>query len=171
MRTLFAAGLTAGYFIAMSAHAQAPSLPTNLPAALKPVGMAPYLQVSATGAQVYTCGQSNGAWTWVFKAPDAQLFDAQKKQVGKHYAGPTWEALAGGKVVGAVKASAPGGPGNIPWLLLDVKSRDGAGPFTDAKAILRIDTNGGVAPTSACDQAHSGQVAQVPYTANYVFLK
>jgi hypothetical protein len=171
MRTLVAAGLAAGYVFAMSAHAQTPTLPANLPAALKPVGMAPYLRVSATGAQVYTCSQSNGAWTWVFKAPDAQLFDAQKKQVGKHYAGPTWEALAGGKVVAAVKASAPGGAGNIPWLLLDVKSREGSGPFTDAKAILRIDTIGGVAPAQACDHAHSGQEARVPYTASYVFLK
>jgi hypothetical protein len=171
MRTLIAAGLMVGCLTAFNAHAQAPALPANLPAALKPVGMAPYLQVSATGAQVYTCSMSNGAWTWVFKAPDAQLFDAQKKQIGKHYAGPTWEALAGGKVVGAVKASAPGGAGNIPWLLLDVKSRDGAGPFTDAKAILRIDTKGGVAPAQGCDRAHSGQEARVPYTANYVFLK
>ena len=171
MRTLFAAGLAAGYVIAMSAHAQAPTLPANLPAALKPAGLTPYLQVSATGAQVYTCSQSNGVWVWLFKAPDAKLFDAQKKQVGKHYAGPTWEALAGGKVVGVVKASAPGGAGNIPWLLLDVKSREGSGPFTDAKAILRIDTNGGVAPAPNCSQANSGEMAEVPYTANYVFLK
>jgi hypothetical protein len=171
MRTFIAAGLAAGCLAAFAAHAQAPTLPANLPAALKPAGIAPYLEVSATGAQIYTCSMSNGAWTWVFKAPDAQLFDAQKKQVGKHYAGPTWEALAGGKVVGAVKASAPGGAGSIPWLLLDVKSRDGAGPFTDAKGVLRIDTKGGVAPTQGCDQAHSGQEARVPYTANYVFLK
>jgi Protein of unknown function (DUF3455) len=171
MRTFVAAGLAAGSLIAMNAHAQTPALPANLPAALKPAGIAPYLQVSATGVQIYTCNMSNGAWTWVFKAPEAQLFDAQKKQVGKHYAGPTWEALAGGKVVGAVKASAPGGAGNIPWLLLDVKSREGSGVFTDSKGVLRIDTVGGVAPTQGCDQAHSGQEARVPCTANYIFLK
>jgi len=171
MRTFVAAGLAAGSLIAMNAHAQTPALPANLPAALKPAGIAPYLQVSATGVQIYTCNMSNGAWTWVFKAPEAQLFDARKKQVGKHYAGPTWEAIAGGKVVGAVKASAPGGAGNIPWLLLDVKSREGSGVFTDSKGVLRIDTVGGVAPTQGCDQAHSGQEARVPYTANYIFLK
>jgi Protein of unknown function (DUF3455) len=171
MRIFVAATLTAGCLIIMNAHAQAPAVPPDLPAALKPTGMAPYLQVSATGTQVYTCGMSNGAWTWGFKAPDAQLFDAQKKQVGKHYAGPTWEALAGGKVVGAVKASAPGGAGNIPWLLLDVKSREGSGVFTEAKGILRVDTKGGVAPAQGCDQAHSGQESRVPYTANYIFLK
>jgi hypothetical protein len=146
-------------------------LPANLPAALRPDGLTPYLQVVATGVQIYVCNTSNGMWAWVFKAPEAELLDTQNKPVGKHYAGPTWEALTGGKVVGAVKASAPGGAGNIPWLLLDVKSREGSGVFTEAKGILRIDTQGGVAPAPGCDQAHSGQEARVPYTANYVFLK
>src|ERR1700757_4558508 len=82
MRIFFAVGLVAGCLTAMNAYAQAPKLPANLPAALRPAGIAPYLQVSATGAQVYTCSMSNGAWAWVFRAPDAQLFDAQKKQVG-----------------------------------------------------------------------------------------
>ena len=170
MRTFIAAGLVAGC-LAFTAHAQAPALPANLPAALQPTGIAPYLQVSATGTQVYTCGMSNGAWTWVFKAPDAQLFDAQKKQIGKHYAGPSWEGMQGGKIVGAAKANAPGAAGSIPWLLLDVKSSEGSSVFTQAKGVLRIATNGGVAPAQGCDEAHSGQEARVPYTATYVFLK
>jgi hypothetical protein len=145
-------------------------LPANLPAALKPDGMAPYLQVSATGVQLYVCGMSNGAWTWTHKGPEAALLDAQN-EIGKHYAGPTWEAFSGGRIVGAVAANAPGGAGNIPWLLLDVKSREGSGVFTEAKGILRIDTVGGVAPAQGCDEAHPGQEARVPYTANYIFLK
>ena len=43
--------------------------------------------------------------------------------------------------------------------------------FTQATAIVRVDTKGGVAPTQGCDQAHSGQESRVPYTANYIFLK
>ena len=43
--------------------------------------------------------------------------------------------------------------------------------FTQAKGVLRIATNGGVAPAQGCDEAHSGQEARVPYTATYVFLK
>jgi hypothetical protein len=79
--------------------------------------------------------------------------------------------MQGGKVVGAVKANAPGAAGSVAWLLLDVKSSEGASVFTQAKGILRISTNGGVAPAQGCDEAHSGQEARVPYTANYVFLK
>ncbi|HEY1542795.1 MAG TPA: DUF3455 domain-containing protein [Xanthobacteraceae bacterium] len=152
-------------------NTQAPALPADLPSALYPAGMEPYLQVSATGAQIYACGISKGGGTWIFKAPEAELFDAQNRLVGKHYAGPTWEALAGGKIVGVVKASAPVGTGSIPWLLLDVTSREGAGVFSEARAILRIDTKGGVAPAQGCDEARAGQETRVPYMASYIFLR
>ena len=83
------------------APAAAQTTGIELPSALVPAGLSVYLTVPATGVQIYTCGKNDaGAPTWVFKAPEAQLFDTDKKQIGKHYAGPTWEALAGGKVVG-----------------------------------------------------------------------
>jgi hypothetical protein len=172
MRHFVCAGLAAGgIMVAMISSASAQAL-ADLPAALKPSGISPYLEVSATGVQIYTCGKNDtGAWTWVFKAPEAALFDKDKKQVGKHYAGPTWEGMQGGKIVAAAKANAPGAAGSIPWLLLEVKSSEGASVFTDAKGVLRIATNGGVAPAQGCDEAHSGQEARVPYTATYVFLK
>lgn len=171
MRTFLVAGLAAGSLMVGPAHAQKPMLP-ELPAALKPSGMSPYLQVSATGVQIYTCGKNDaGASTWIFKAPEAALFDAEKKQIGKHYAGPTWEGMQGGKIVGAAKASAPAPEaGGIPWLLLEVKSSEGSSVFTQAKGVLRIATHGGLAPAQGCDAAHAGQEARVPYTATYVFL-
>jgi hypothetical protein len=144
----------------------------ELPDALTPTGLSVYLEVPATGVQLYTCGKNDaGTPAWVFKAPEATLLDSDKKQIGKHYAGPTWEALAGGKVVGAVKASSPGEAGAIPWLLLDIKSSEGTGVFNQAKAILRVETHGGVAPAQGCDAAHAGEEARVPYTATYLFLK
>ena len=170
MRTLIVAGLAAGAALMQPASAQTPAL-ADLPAALKPAGLSVYLEVPATGVQIYTCGKNDaGAFTWVFKAPEAALYDTQRTQIGKHYAGPTWEALAGGKVVGAVKASSPA-PGSIPWLLLDIKSSEGSGIFTQAKGILRVSTVGGAAPPLGCDEAHAGQEAHVPYTATYLFLK
>jgi hypothetical protein len=168
-RFVRAAVAAVGVMIGGMASAQTPKLP-DLPPALKS-SLAPYLEVSATGVQIYTCKNDNGTWTWVFKAPEASLFDAQKKQIGKHYAGPTWEGMQGGKIVGAAKGNAPGAAGSIPWLLLDVKSSEGSSVFTQAKGVLRINTNGGVAPAQGCDAAHAGQEARVPYTATYVFLK
>ena len=149
------------------------SLPANLPASLKPDGLTVYLEVPATGVQIYTCAKNQaGTWAWAFKAPEANLSDKQHKPLGKHYGGPTWEGSDGGKVVAAVKANAPAPGGNtIPWLLLDVKSSQGSGAFSQAKAILRVDTTGGVAPAQGCDEAHANQESRVPYTATYLFLK
>jgi hypothetical protein len=155
-----------------AALAQAPALP-ELPAALKPGELKAYLAVPAKGVQIYVCNKNEaGAYAWTFKGPEAELDDAAGKPIGKHYGGPTWEGSDGGKVVGAVKASAPAPGGNaIPWLLLDIKSRDGSGQFTQAAAILRVSTVGGIAPTTACNEAHAGTEQRVPYTATYYFLK
>lgn len=170
-RMLRAAGV-ACVLLGGPASAQTPSI-AELPAPLKPEGQAVYLEVPATGVQIYTCGKNPaGAWAWNFKGPEAELFDTQKKPIGKHYGGPTWESSDGGKVVAAVKANAPAPGGNsIPWLLLDIKSRDGGGQFAQAESILRVATTGGVAPTQGCDEAKSGQESRVPYTATYLFLK
>jgi hypothetical protein len=145
----------------------------ELPAAINPPGLTAYLTVPATGVQIYTCGRNAaGAWTWIFKGPEAELFDTQQKSIGKHYGGPTWEGHDGGKVVGAVKANAPAPGGNdIPWLLLDIRSSEGSGQFTQAKAIQRISTVGGTAPPQGCDEAHANQESRVPYTAIYLFLR
>jgi hypothetical protein len=173
LRLLLTAGVIAGAVMAHDAAAQTPSLPADLPPVLKPNHLSPYLEVAATGVQIYTCGKNNaGTWVWNLKAPEAALFNAHNKQIGKHYAGPTWEGLQGGKIVGAVKASAPApAAGSIPWLLLDVKSSEGSSVFTQAKGVLRISTKGGLAPSQGCDGAHANSKARVPYTATYAFLK
>ena len=154
------------------ALAQSPALP-ELPAALKPGELKPYLAVPAKGVQIYACNKNDaGAYAWAFKGPEAELADTAGKNIGKHYGGPTWESSDGGKVVGAVKTSAPAPGGNaIPWLLLDIKSRDGTGQFTQAAAILRVSTVGGQAPAGGCNEAHAGTEQRVPYTATYYFLK
>ena len=178
LRTVMLRTVILGTFIlgtvimTQSAFAQAPAL-ADLPAAIKPAdGLAVYRTAHALGAQIYTCGKNDaGAWAWIFKAPEAVLVDPQEKLLGKHYAGPSWEGLDGGKVVGAAKASAPSPDQSIPWLLLDIKSREGNGEFTQAKAILRVATKGGLAPTAGCDATHTGAEQRVHYTAIYLFLK
>ena len=160
------------FAFAGAALAQAPAV-TDVPPALDPGQLTPYLAVPAKGVQIYACNKNNaGAYAWTFKGPEAELTDTAGKPMGKHYGGPTWEGSDGGKVIGAVEASAPAPGGNaIPWLLLDVKSRDGSGQFTQAAAILRVNTVGGQASATGCDEAHAGAEQRVPYTATYYFLK
>ena len=65
------------------------------------------LQVHAKGDQVYTCKADAAQFTWTLKAPDAQLFDENGKPFGKHFAGPSWEATDGSRVIGKAVANAP----------------------------------------------------------------
>ena len=88
--------------------------------------------------------------------------------VGRHYAGPTWEANDGSKVVGAVKAKADAtNPHAIPWLLLETHSTGKPGLFAKVTAIQRVATAGGVAPEMGCGTATIGKQERVPYTAQY----
>jgi hypothetical protein len=146
---------------------------TEVPAVLNPDKLSILRVVSATGVQVYSCSRNpSGVTSWILKGPDAQLFDPQDKLVGKHYAGPTWEGLDGGKVVGELKTSIPApADKSVPWLLLNAKSHEGSGTFTEAQAIVRMETSGGAAPGDGCEEARAGQELRVPYTAVYVFLK
>jgi hypothetical protein len=172
--TRLTAMLAAGTFLlAVADGAVAEDGVVEVPAALNPDKLSILRVVSATGVQVYTCAHNPaGAIGWVLKGPDAQLFDPQNKPVGKHYAGPTWEGLDGGKVVGEVKRSMPAPVDKaVPWLLLDAKSHEGSGAFTPAQAIVRMGTTGGTAPGDGCDETRAGQELRVPYTAVYVFLE
>ena len=123
------------------------------------------LVVPAKGDQIYECRDSK----WVFVAPEAELFDKAGKKIGRHYAGPHWEAADGSKVVGAVKERADAPASNaIPWLLLSTKSVGGEGAFSKVTSIQRVATAGGVAPAGDCSRA--GAKARVPYTADYYFF-
>jgi hypothetical protein len=43
------------------------------------------------------------------------------------------------------------------------------GRFSEISYVQRLSTVGGIAPSTGCDADHIGSIAQVPYTAQYVF--
>ena len=148
-----------------------PQVPDNLKV---PDGQTVLLKAFGKGVQIYDCkanAEDPGKFVWVFKAPEADLTNEDGHKIAKHYAGPTWEANDGSKVVGEVqqKADAPH-PGAVPWLLLKGKAHEGTGTFAKVTYIQRVDTEGGVAPAAAgCDQARVNAEARVDYKANYYF--
>lgn len=166
MTLLAAATLLTG--CAATRAVTAPAVADHLRA---PADQRPALEVAATGVQIYVCSASKADASrleWAFKAPEAELFDGSAAKIGKHYAGPTWEANDGSKVVGEVKARDDGPDANaIPWLLLKAKSNAGNGVFAHTLSIQRVRTVGGKAPLGACAQV--GSEARVPYTAAYYF--
>jgi hypothetical protein len=145
-----------------------------VPAALVPANQQPVERIAARGVQIYSCRISAVSPTgaeWLFLAPEAELFDAQGKAVGRHYAGPHWEALDGSRIVGSVKARVDATQsGAIPWLLLSAQSTGKEGRFAHITSVQRIDTAGGSAPTHSCSTAQLGTTAKVPYTADYVLF-
>jgi Protein of unknown function (DUF3455) len=132
-----------------------------------PAGNKVASHVYAAGVQIY---QWNGT-SWVFIRPEATLFADYGFHgvIGTHYAGPTWESLSGSKVVGTVVERCTPRPDAIPWLLLRAVSSSGPGIFRRVTYIQRVNTVGGTAPTGA--GTFVGQVARVPYTAEYYFYR
>lgn len=131
------------------------------------------LKQKARGVQIYECKVKPGnasQFEWKLKAPEAELFDEQGKKTIEHYAGPTWKADDGSKVVGQVKATAASpNPNAIPWLLLVAKSHEGNGILSKVTYIQRLDTVGGKAPVRGCNQSSIGNQVRVNYTADYLF--
>jgi len=131
-----------------------------------PSGEKLVLQVHATGDQIYVCKQA----AWTFQAPEAKLFDAAGKQVGKHFAGPTWESSDGSQVKGKLVASAPSpDAAAIPWLLLTAAEHHGSGVMASVTSIQRLYTRSGKPPAQGCDAGHEGTESRSRYAADYYF--
>src|ERR1700730_5537099 len=105
----------------------------DIPASLRvPTNAVVALRAHAAGVQIYRCRAAKGDAArveWQLKEPEADLFDRGNK-IGRHYAGPTWEATDGSKVTGEVVARADSpDPKAVAWLLLSAKSTSGDGVF------------------------------------------
>jgi Protein of unknown function (DUF3455) len=130
-------------------------------------------ELHATGVQIYECQPAKNdpsQFEWAFKGPEARLSTKGGGNAGKHYAGPTWEATDGSRVVGEVIASSPSTkPNSIAQLLLRAKATAGNGLFAHVQYIQRLNTAGGSAPATGCGKEQAGQQGRAPYTADYVF--
>jgi hypothetical protein len=144
-----------------------------LPEAVRvPAGQKQMMSTWATGEITYECREkagTAGAHEWAFVGPVATLYGADKKTVGKYYAGPTWESADGSKVTGKQVAVAPAAPGSIPLQLVKADPAMGKGAMTGVSYIQRLNTKGGVAPAMACDAMGKGKRQVVAYEADYVF--
>ena len=142
---------------------RAPRVPADIAV---PTNNRVYFHGFAVGVQMYTW---DGA-SWGAAVPEATLFDAQGHVVATHFKGPTWQSNSGSRVVGAVvQPTAIVDPNAIPWVLLRAATTEGPGIFAHATFIHRVNTVGGKSPS--VDGTMIGQVARVPYTADYFFYR
>ena len=191
------AGVTAlavTFTLASSAvsHAQTVT-PPSVPAGLEvlPPNQA-FLVGHAFGSQNYECQPttSPGHVAWTLFTPQATLFDDSFDQLITHFNSPnpdegngavvvraTWQSSTDSsrfwaKATGAVTVD----PTAIAWVRLQVvgtrRGPTGGDELSESTFVQRVNTKGGLAPTTGCDQLTDvGGKAFVPYTADYVFYR
>lgn len=169
MNKLFLMCALGAMLVAQSSEIERPDAPDNLKA---PAGEKVILVGRATGVQIYVCQSgANPPFSWVFKAPEADLSDSSGEKIIHHFAGPTWKHIDGSVVVGKLAAKEDAlKPGAIPWLLLTATSHAGQGALTRVTSIQRIHTEGGAAPNAnTCDAPANGKESRSAYSADYYF--
>ncbi|HSQ61754.1 MAG TPA: DUF3455 domain-containing protein [Polyangiaceae bacterium] len=162
-----------------SSWTAAPTVPPAL--AIPDGGTTVIIHAAGVGTQDYTCEQvttdAGSSYKWVFVGPEAELRDCNANVIGHHFASdggaaaPEWMTIDNAYIIGAKSAAytPDGGASSVPWLLLQTTSSGGTGPITATEWVHRLDTDGGVAPTSTCDSQSSGTTQKVGYTADYYF--
>ena len=124
--------------------------------------------VFGVGFQVYRWDGTQ----WKFSNPEANLFaDAgQNALVGTHFsapgANPNWLTTSGSRVIGTVVDKCTPDANAIPWVKLSADN-SGTGVFNQTTFIQRLNTVGGLAPTTPGTVV--GEEFKSPYTADYYF--
>jgi Protein of unknown function (DUF3455) len=174
-RLLLAGIVAAAAFLSLTQVAQAGPPPPVVPGKIQVAdGNKVFLVGHAVGVQIYSCNATSSGFAWGFVAPRANLYDDHGKLVITHFAGPTWQAKDGSRVVGRLVDSITVDPTAIPWLLLSASTTPGpdGDRLVATTYVQRIATTGGLAPPAAeCNATTAGAVAEVPYTADYYFWK
>ncbi len=174
-----------------SRHITLPRMPDKLQVR---DGSTPFLVGHAVGTQNYICLPSGSGFAWTLFTPEATLFNEHHKQLITHFFSPnpdedgnpiraTWQHSRDTSTVWA-KVATDGvstdpnfvATGAVAWLLLEkvgVQEGPGGGDtLTVTTDVQRLNTSGGVAPSTGCSQATDvGSKAFVPYTADYFFYR
>jgi hypothetical protein len=160
----------------------------------------PFLLGHGVGTQNYICKPVGNGFGFVLFTPEATLFNDEGKQLITHFFSPnpaeantdptvvadrqirvTWQDSQDTSSVWA-KVKAPStdsafvAQGAVAWLLLEVVGTTdgprGVGALSKTKFIQRLNTSGGLAPSTGCASlADVGKQAFVPYTADYFFYE
>jgi hypothetical protein len=166
LRAVLGLALTiASVMVSSAADNRAPEVPPTIKV---DDGHVVHFRGFAIGVQIYTWDGTS----WGNAVPRATLFDDDGNIVIEHTGGPTWTSNSKSVVVGALPPkSAIVNDDAIPWLLLaaDKERTHGPGILANTTFIHRVNTAGGKAPAE--NGTTIGQVAQVPYIADYFFYR
>jgi hypothetical protein len=173
-----------------AAHAQIVT-PPPVPEEIEvPAHNVAFLLGRGVGTQNYECQPvaSIGRVDWVLFTPQATLFGEQDEQLTTHFNSPnpgeggivvraTWQdSLDTSRVWAKAIALATVNSDAIAWVLLQVVGTQvgptGGTTLSGTTFIQRLNTEGGLAPATGCDQPTDvGKRAFMPYTADYFFYR
>ena len=130
------------------------------------------LRLAAKGTKTYRCVDAgDGKAQWALLRCRADLFGSGGEKVGVHTRGestpPAWQVGADCVSGTKVHERPSPRPGAIPEVQL--LARPTGGVFEGVVFIERRNTTGG-SPTAPAASAKIGEVVEVPYTADYLFL-
>jgi hypothetical protein len=111
------------------------------------------------------------SFVWSFVAPDATLYEGTRSIA--RLASPNLLESTDDRssVSGFVRSSQARGGGNLPWTVMSARPIGDAGVFAGVTSIQRVNTTGGMAPTTGCNADTVGTEARVAYSADYYFYK
>jgi Protein of unknown function (DUF3455) len=176
---------------AAAAPIEVPPVPSNLAV---PAGHSVFFHGRAVGTQNYMCLPQGSGVAWTLLGPQATLFQTflgNPYQVATHFLSdnpdetdtlrPTWQhSFDTSRVWGKVRAMSSDPAfveaGAIPWLLLEKVGTEpgpaGGSLLTRTTFIHRVNTSGGVAPSTGCSEpGNTGDLALVPYVTDYFFYR
>jgi hypothetical protein len=189
--TALAVALTVS--LPQAAHADQVITPPPVPDTIKvPEGSRAFFLGHGVGTQNYVCLPSGTGFKFTLFTPQATLFDRYHRELTTHYFSPNPDPKDNGAIratwqhsrdTSTVWAKATGtstdenfvAPGAVAWVRLEVvgarKGPNGGKTLTPAKFIQRLNTAGGLAPSTGCASAADvGTQAFMPYTADYFFF-
>ena len=106
----------------------------------------------------------------MFRQPQADLFDANGKPVGRHGVNFSFEHDDGSRLVSSVAAyDEAAKPTDLRWLLLTTRSF-GKGALESVTHAQRVNTAGGM-PPARCEASQLNQLLRVDFTSDFVFYR
>jgi hypothetical protein len=182
---------------ASDSHIRAPAVPTTIQVE---AGHEAFLVGRGIGTQNYHCSPSGAGFAWILFTPEAVLLSDSGRQITSHFFGPNprepnvdptvtaqgtiraaWRHSRDSSTVWG-RVAAPSSdpefvrPNSVPWLLVEAKGAvegpGGGDTLTRTTFIQRVNTLGGLAPSTGCSAAADvGKKAFVPYEADYFFFR